>query len=642
MDIKGKQPAVGLLKLVKSKWPKLHEMVATRRRVGIWAQATVTGLLDQSGIEVVAVERGCDCVECAAPEGRKGRRHDVDALVKLGAHEVPIQIAVFDGELVYNHHNAVGKYGAVRTEYVTEIDAGFMRNKIRQTPPGGIALIHTNDRVAPCDAWWYAGIEGVCVVLWQKGLCRIYHGAGAPVGAARQLCGKLGYKHVYLQAVGPRRSPNPEHERLLSFCPRTARGLAATISQDVKRWTGNPDGILGALHYPSYASAYFEALSGAANAVQADGLVPVLRHVVERHKESAAEDAADERAWRRSVSDALLALERLAQADTRFSSSTLAETCSILQDVASKRYDIYACKTLSPDEIYRRLHLQALFCLTRMVGRMRDRTPQTVRETLTAAASVGGQDGMEHRVVLGYALYTLRYAMPDWYAENESLLFGQGSPDGMSPVLMRVCLYTGFPDVRTMERYRTLVLEAMGDEMRHVRRRASETGAPVEANVVVRRFVAHMLAGSRGYGVRDSVRDLINMGPDAVSAAGFECGLQISGKNTEKKRVDRGVRFWKTVLASSPEPGALYGFGRWALAESVDQDTWESLTLRTCEITGGSVDVPLAVFDRASSSGSPTKSGIRIVNLVLRANRRLFPHAAARNTLGGSGGAARP
>ena len=273
-------------------------------------------------------------------------------------------------------------------------------------------------------------------------------------------------------------------------------------------------------------------------------------HVVERYRESVAEDAADKEKWRSSVSDALRVLEKLATTNAKFVPNMLVEICHILQDIAARRHDDYECRTLLYDEIDRRLHLKALYCLTYMViYRLRDRTPPDIREALTAAAKLGGQEGREHRIVLGEALVLgLRSVIPDWYTENESLLFGEDSPEEMNLVLMRVYSRIHFLDPHIMEKYHALVLEALDGEIRYIRRLESETGNQMTAPYLMRCFVFHILHGSRGYEIENSVRDLARIGPDAVSMAGHECGFLIHDENTKKEFVDRGVRFWEAVL----------------------------------------------------------------------------------------------
>ena len=578
---------------------------------------------------------------CAVYKSRKYCPHDVDVLVKLGKHEVPIQVGMFNGAFLHDNDDVTDECVFVDTRSVNERDTKWIRDKIQQTPPGGIMLLAVTPTLWPNDDWWYDDMDKKCVVLWQKDLCSIYHGMKGPIDAAKKLCNTLG--HIpHIQSVKPRRSQNPKHKTHLQFCPGTAAGLADAVRKDAKKWTDNPDDIIGALYYPAYASAYFDGLWKSGGIAQVNNLVPIIQHVVERYNESVAADATDKKRWQKSVSCMLSTLEVLSKKDdATFSFNTLIEICHILQDVASKRHDDYVCNTLLVDEINKRLHLQALFCITHMVYRLRDKTPPDVRKTLTAAARCDGQEGVEHRIVLGYVLRMLQSAIPDWYAENESLLFGEDSPGGMNSVLMRVCSHTLLSthldihhtlDVQTMEKYRTLVLEALDVEMRHMRKRGSKTG-DLEPNDLMKHFICHVLFGSRGYGIEDSVRDLTNIGPDAVSVAGRECGLLIQNENTEKKFVERAVRFWEAVLDSSPKE-ALYGFGGWAYTKSVKSDTLERLMLRTCEAAGGRVDESAMVFERASLNGHPTESGIRIIELVLHANKHLSADLVVLHTLG--------
>ncbi len=441
MLVRGEKPTVRLTCLVKSKWPKLHKKMCISW--GFAWQAIVTGLLDQSEVDVIGAERDCDCIECIGKD-QNDRPHDVDALVKLRGYEVPIQIGMFEGALIHDSDVVDKEYGAVDTKCIHKRDTELIRRKIRQTPPDGITLIYTNivvspgggfgafsyDAGSPDDDWWYEGVRDRCIILWRKqsdkvyhvvnedsadrrlvlarsGTCSIYYGVGGCVDAAKELCGVLGYERIIPQVIKPRHSPKiPKDTPPMPFCPRTVAGLKEAVSAEPKKWTGSPDSVIAALYYPDYARAYFEALGGADKDVQTNGLVPVLRHVVERHGESVREGAVDEEKWRRSVSAALSTLKVLAETnDTKFEQNTLVEICRILQDIASGRHEDYVCKMLHLGEINKRLHLEALFCLTYMViYRLGDRTPPEVLETLTTAAKVDGQDGKGRRIVLGYAL----------------------------------------------------------------------------------------------------------------------------------------------------------------------------------------------------------------------------------------------
>ena len=134
-----------------------------------------------------------------------------------------------------------------------------------------------------------------------------------------------------------------------------------------------------------------------------------------------------------------------------------------------------------------------------------------------------------------------------------------------------------------------------------------------------RLFMRHVLHGTDSFGVVETARYLASLGNKAVSVAGHECGWVLS-ERVDADRVKRGVDFWKFVLDQSYGPDALSGFGSWALATSIDRDTWESLMLRTCKDTGGLVDMPEDVIQRAAADGSPTSTGMQIIKLVRLAN----------------------
>ena len=556
-----------------------------------------------------------------------GKNYDADIWVGCDGKEIPVQVGVRVGELAskvsdatvcpgeeIQPNEAVSEFGGTDMGYGKKPDFDALCKKLGQVPPGGVVLwvsfkeLLPGSNPIPLKEWYEEPMDEKCVIVWvpDESKAVIHHNnTGFDLTLARKLCTALGVDEP----------------------------VERTDSENSLTEGYVPNDVEGALSHLAYMSAYLGRRSVSA-VVLADDLVPILRHIVAMYKKSAAENADDVEKWRRYVLEALSMLEKVAKdGNIELDSSVWVEICHILQDIASIRRDgddDYVCKSLWIDEIDERLHLKALFCLTYVViYRLRDRTPPEVLEALTAAAKLGGQEGTEHRIVLGFALLVgLRSAIPDWYTKNESLLFGKDSPDGMNSTLVRVCSYEGTPirtdtahsvlDIQIMEKYHEVVLRALDEEMRHIREWESKTGNRVERNNLVRHFMRHVLHGSCGYGINDSVRDLARIGPNAVSVAGHECGSLIMDENTEGGLVERAVQFWEAVLDSSPEPAALYGFGWWEVVKSVDQDTWERLMLRTCEAADGSVENPIMVINRVSSDGNPTKSGIRIIELIQR------------------------
>lgn len=552
-------------------------------------------------------------------------KYDVDVWLECDGKEVPVQVGVREGALArkvsdatvcpgeeIQPNEAVSEFGGTDMRYGKKLDFDALCKKLRQVPPGGVVLwvffkeLLPGSNPIPLKEWYGEQMDEKCVIVWvpDESKAVIHHNnTRFDLTLARKMCTALG-------AAEPAEQTDSE----------------ASLTEDYARGD-----VEGALRHLAFMSEYLGRRSASA-VVPANDLVPILHHVVKAYEKSARENADDGGKWKRYVEEALSMLENAAKdGSIKLDPSVWVEICHILQDIASIRRDgddDCVCKSLWIDEIDERLHLKALFCLTYVViYRLRDRTPPEVRETLTAAARLSGQDGMEHRIVLGFALMVgLRSAISNWYTENESMLFGKDSPDGMNSTLVRVCSYEGTPirtdtahpvlDVQIMEKYHEVVLRALDEEMRHVRKWESETGNRVERNNLVRHFMRHVLHDSCGYGIKDSVRDLAHIGPYAVSVAGHECGSLIMDENAEEVLVERAVQFWEAVLDSSPEPAALYGFGWWEVVKSVDQDTWERLMLRTCEAAGGSVETPIMVINRASSDGNPTESGIRIIELI--------------------------
>ena len=574
-------------------------------RIGFFAQAFVTKKLYEGGkLKVLGVEK-----EPIHPgTNPNGKEYDVDIWLECDGVKIPVQVGVRVGELAWNvsdaticpgeeikPNSAISEFGGTDMNFGKEPDFQELCEKLDQTPLGGMVLWITSEELLPGSGLrplkeWYSGMMNKkCVLVWfpDENKAYIHHNnTGFDLTLAKKVCDALGVTKS-------------------NTCADSYESLTDNSIFDDR----------AILRHLAHISGYSERFDDV-NIVLKDHLVPILRHVVDMYKKTTTENSDNGEKWQRHVYDALSILQNMAENDNvKLDTNVWIDACNILQDIASERHDDYSCETLSYNEIENRLHLQALFCLTCVVYRLGDKTPSKVQEILTGVARFDGQEGIEHRIVLGYSIMKLRSAIPNWYTKNESLLFGDDSPCNVSSVLMRICLNYNLLDEQTMEKYHTAVLEALNDEILCIRQKAEN----LESNDLVRCFMSHVLRGSHRYDIEDLIRNLARIGPDAVSVACHECGHIICQENTDKKYVERGVQFWETLLDSSLEPVALYGLGWWALANSIDQDTWEQLMLRTCEATNGLVEIPDAVIERASLDENPTKSGKRIIDLVQNA-----------------------
>lgn len=552
-----------------------------------------------------------------------GKKYDADIWVECDKKNVPIQVGVREGELARKvsdasvvsgertqPNEAVSEFGGTDMDYGKEPDWAELRKKLGQVPSGGVVLWVTakellpNSSPVPLKEWYGEPMDEKCVIVWvpDENKAVIHHNnTGFDLNLAKKMCAALGVAE-------------PDEQ---------------TDSED-GRTEGYAQGVEGVLSRLAYMSGYM-GWRNPSPVVLANDLVPILHHVVEMYKKSVAENTDDGEKWRRYVSKVLSMLEKEAKTDNiKLDSSIWVEICHILQYIATMRHadDDYLCEGLWIDNATTKQHLHALLCLTCvMIYKLRDKTPPAVLETLTAAARLCGQDGREHRIVLGFALMIgLRSAIPNWYAENEPLLFGKDAPDGLNTTLVRICSLecpTGRTnavhyvlDTPTMEKYHTVVLDALVEEMHHVRSLQPKTRRDMEANALVGHFMWHVLRGSRGYGIGDSIRYLSQIGPDVLSVAGRECWFLIKDKNTEKEIVDRAVRFWEAVLDSSPKPESLCGFGWLCYTESIDRDIMERLMLRTCELAGGMMDLPVWVISHVWPDGNQTETGKHIIKIL--------------------------
>ena len=505
-SVVGRPPEKSLFDSVKQ-WPELAEKLNLKPSGFKW-QAMVTAMLGAQGVKVLGAEYEkndgpkceCKCHVCASDKATaqtkpaprvagptdcrkagllRGERdkclcgcvhcsgsgwHDVDVKVRVGCLDVPIQIDSFEGAV--NHDDDVFQTtsstpygmtgGFVDMRTARERDTNHIREKLRQTPPGGIALvlypILGGMGIDPNVDWWYGGVKEKCLVLLDVNNkeSRIYHSASEQlVNAARHVCHALGSGEPTITLIQARPGPG----KCPPFCPDTTTGLVKAIQLDPDAWAAD---VTGALYYPEYVSAYCYSMK------DLGGLVPAIRHAVDRYVESRG--CEDNNSWWRAIHDSLNALnniphESLGQVPVH----ELVKAASALRGVARdldtvKSGDGYASRSIL--EIPKRPHLYALHNMARIVGKLGNDAPPETLETLTAAAKFGKrEDGTGYRIVLGAMLNVLVHNQKKWYAENESLLFG--APDGLDVDLMGSYMMNNIGWQPIMEKYPQLAREAV-------------------------------------------------------------------------------------------------------------------------------------------------------------------------------------
>ena len=408
----GRQPEKSLLDSVKQ-WPELEKNLAGKSFGFRW-QAMVTSLLDVRGIKVIGAECesptghkcGCSCPECTGNTclcgctlcaGTGG--YDVDVKVRIGRLDVPMQVGSFEGALNHDadiiHPISSTPYGttggSVDTNTASERDTRRIREKLRQTPPGGIALMI--DPVAggmkwePNVDWWYGGMKDKCLVLLDinNKTSEIYHSAPEPlVDAARQVCRALGSGEPTITRIqswpGPGECP--------PFCPDTVEGLKTAIQRDPDKWAAD---VTGTLYYPEYVNAYCDSIKDLEGSKVLKGLVPTIQHTVNKYRET-----GQSRGWEAALTKSLDTLhttlnESLEQVPAPELVNAARALHNMLWDLdAVKSEDEYISHSMLM--IPERPHLYILDNIVRIVGKLGADAPPETLEALTAVARFGKRE----------------------------------------------------------------------------------------------------------------------------------------------------------------------------------------------------------------------------------------------------------
>lgn len=521
----GKPPKESLLHSVRRRqdWLELGKSMVEQASGFRW-QAMVTVLLAKQGMAVTGVECsrpergygcGCSCGGCADTRcscgctvcaGHGG--YDIDLMVGMDRLDVPMQVASFAG--------APGcGAGPVRPR---GWDTLRIREKLRQTPPMGIALMvcHFQGSVnmRPNVNWWHGGVRDKCLVMLNAsgGKSVIYHSAPrALVEAAVRVCRALGSKAPVIRRVWSR----PGSGGCPHFCPDTVEGMVAAMERDPGRWAAD---VTGALRYPEYVGAYCHNMADLA------GLAPAVRHAAEMYARHGGN-------WGSALDRSLDALDGVIV--KRRAVPGLADAARVLHgalgclDAARPRNGRAGGQDADARE-GRFLHI--LDCMARTVSRLGAGAPPEALKALTAAA----RGGSRRRAVLGARLGELAAGQPEWYAKNERLLFG--APRGLGADLMGTMM-DGIAWQPAMEKYPHLAYAAAPGVMN-----GSAGGDRMRV------LMEYVLNGIQGYDDMEwTVRFLDDAG--ALGAAAEECA-RLAGRDARYRRAYARLR--KAVRECAP------------------------------------------------------------------------------------------
>ena len=388
--------------------------------------------------------------------------------------------------------------------------------------------------------------------------------------------------------------------------------LIKIIRPNAHAWAENPVQIIKTLRHPTYVAGYFRSLAAAEDRLdaQADRIVDAICLACTRPWEAATAYSFPPYGdvWKGAESAGLILIERMIYKNVQLSKDALSRIWDVvLKAVSDRPAEPPAGSSDYLGAAFSKPHtraLQTMIVLTEYAKSKDMEVPDTVLEVLTGSLSRTGQDGAEHRVILGMYASLLHTALPDWFLQNEGNLFRSEVPGDLGSVAFEMYLMWVPQDAFILEKYRSMVLDFVKKD----------------SWTAMDRLLLGMFWGIDGYDHISLTKKLVDFGPKYVSLAGARSACLLR-QSADTDYIQRGVDFWDHVLKSSPDPETVAGFGAWADVAELDQSRWESLTLRTCKMASGKLDWTWRVSRRIRSSKTITNVGLQIMKLIVQGDQ---------------------
>lgn len=384
--------------------------------------------------------------------------------------------------------------------------------------------------------------------------------------------------------------------------------LENVVRLNVSKWAEDPAGIIREFRHPEYVAAYFRGLAGTEEDLTpyADRIIHAVKLARTLQWDSGTSSSstfyrADEHV---SVDMAGIKLiEEMVKKDVRLAKDSLADVWSVvseavvLPDPETGEQPDYSIEYLyTVDGLPHVRAACALIEVIRYAKRNNTKVPKMALARLTEAVRLTGQYGVDYHACIGPWASFMHAAEPEWFEQNEQYLFGSAASAELGRAALDMYLTGGPPNAFILEKYRKGVLDV-------VKR---------DAHMALVRLLSCMLYGMRGYEPEYVAKNLMKNGSeDILKAVGWNMH-KLLPEGSSADHVQRGTAFWASALAQSPKPEALAGFGWWADVPGIDQEQWEKLMMRTCELAE-KLEWSQRVAERISTSKTITDTGWRIL-----------------------------
>ncbi len=385
--------------------------------------------------------------------------------------------------------------------------------------------------------------------------------------------------------------------------------LESMVRSNVSGWVQDPASIIRTLRRPEYVAGYLRGLAGAREALDshADRIIFAVKFSRDLQWDDGASGSTTfyhDGEFTSVHMVGMMLIKKVVKNDIGLGKDALADVWSVVIDAV-------VCPDPETDEqpdysteylhtVYGLPHVRAvrtLFEVIRYAKRNNVDVEKAALARIAKAIRLTGKYGVDYHACIGPEALFLRWVDPDWFEQNEQYLFGSTA----SAELGRVALDTHLAQLRPAEfilvKYRDGVLDAVKRDV----------------HMALHHLLGCLLYGTSGYDPEYVAKSLLKIGPEYVSKTGWHV-VKLLPKGANADHVRRGVAFWDSILKHSPKPKpeALAGFGWWADVPGIDQERWEELMMRTCEMTE-KLDWSQRVAERISLSQTITDAGWKIL-----------------------------
>ena len=229
----------------------------------------------------------------------------------------------------------------------------------------------------------------------------------------------------------------------------------------------------------------------------------------------------------------------------------------------------------------------------------RSGAPNTVRAVpiIECSLRLQGDNGRQHRAILGRHIGFLRHVLPEWTESNLDLFFGDQAPDGLGQHTFNMVIKWGQPHC-LLAAYLLMLKRAVRDEV------------PRSLDFLL----VGMLNRTDGYSPQENLNFLRQI-QGAVSDAGESLAWLLEQDDVNSQDLQVAQDFWEAAIQEASLP--LDGFGRFVYVTAMKSERWAELTLRTLEANNGRIHHNTGIAERINTM-TPSETTLNIFHLLVQ------------------------